>query len=195
MVRFDSFDAGSGFKRAVLKLNPLGTVPVLQDGELVVYDTLAICEYLAETHPDKQLWPADKARRAHARSICAEMHAGFSSLRSHCGMNIEADLRAQGRLLLRDQPGVRADLDRIVQLWSGLLEAHGGPMLFGEFGIADAYFAPVGTRIKTYGLPVPAAAGAYIERVQALPGVRAWIDDALAEKDFLAFDEPYRLGR
>ncbi|HEY2257555.1 MAG TPA: glutathione S-transferase family protein [Variovorax sp.] len=195
LVRFDSFDQGSGFKRTVLALNPSGTVPVLQDGAIMVHDTLAICEYLAESHPDKPLWPADKALRAQARSACAEMHAGFGALRSHCGMNIEADLRMQGRLLMRDQPGVRADLERIVQLWSGLLAAHGGPMLFGEFGIADAYFAPVGTRIKTYGLPVPAAISAYIERVQALPGVKAWIDAALAEKDFVAFDEPYRLGR
>ncbi len=195
MVRFDSFDAGSQFKLAVLAVNPAGKVPVLQDGDTVVYDTLAICEYLAETHPEKKLWPEDKALRARARSVCAEMHAGFGSLRQHCGMNIEADLSAQGRMLLRDHAGVRADLARIVALWSGLLDAHGGPMLFGAFGIADAYFAPVGTRIKTYGLPVPPAVSGYIERVQALPGVAAWIDGALAEKDFLDFEEPYRLGR
>lgn len=195
LVRFDSFDADSQFKQVILKVNPTGKVPVLQDGDLVVYDTLAICEYLAETHPDKKLWPEDKARRARARSICAEMHAGFGALRSHCGMNIEADLRMQGQLILRDQAGVRADLDRIVQMWGGLLEAHGGPMLFGEFGIADAYYAPVGARIKTYGLPVPPAISAYIERVQALPGVKAWIDGGLAEKDFRPFEEPYRLGR
>ena len=98
-------------------------------------------------------------------------------------------------MILRDQPGVRADVDRIVQLWSGLLEAHGGPMLFGEFSIADAYFAPVCTRIKTFALPVPAAISAYIERVLALPGVKAWIAEALAEKDFVLMDEPYRLER
>jgi glutathione S-transferase len=195
ILRFDSFDAGSQFKRLVLPINPAGRVPVLQDGDIAVYDTLAICEYLAERHPAKKLWPEDQAQRAHARSVCAEMHAGFEAMRSHCGMNIEADLATQGRLILRDQPGVQADLERIVQMWSGLLQAHGGPMLFGEFGIADAYYAPVGTRIKTYGLPVPAAISAYIERVQALPGVKAWIDDALAEKDFLPFEEPYRLGR
>ena len=195
MVRFDSFDENSKFKHTILPLNPTGTVPVLQDGDIVVYDTLAICEYLAETYPDKKLWPADRARRAQARSACAEMHAGFGSLRGNCTMNIEADLRQQGRLILRDKPGVRADLDRIVQLWSGLLNANGGPMLFGEFGIADAYFAPVCTRIKTYGLPVPAAISAYIERVLALPGVKAWIDEALAERDFVLFDEPYRLER
>jgi glutathione S-transferase len=96
---------------------------------------------------------------------------------------------------MKEEPAVASDLARIVQMWSGLLEAHGGPMLFGAFSIADAYFAPIGTRIRTYGLPVPAHITAYIERVQALPGVRAWIDEALAEKDFLQFEEPYRTGR
>ena len=193
MVPFDSLDADSHFKKTIEALNPAGRVPVLVDGEIVVYDTLAICEYLAETHPDKNLWPRDKALRAHARSVCAEMHAGFGALRNHCGMNIEADLRVQGKIILRDQPQVRAELARIVQMWSGLLEAHGGPMLFGAFGIADAYFAPVGVRIKTFGLPVPAQITAYIERVQQLPGVKAWIDEALVEKRFVVVDEPYRI--
>jgi glutathione S-transferase len=195
MVRFDSFDAGSAFKRTILPINPAGTVPVLKDGGIVVHDTLAICEYFAETHPDKKLWPTDRARRAQARGVCAEMHAGFHSLRRHCGMNIEADLREQGRLILRDQAGVRADLDRLVRLWSDLLDANGGPMLFGEFGIADAYYAPVCTRIRTYGLPVPATITTYVDRVLALPGVKAWIDGALAERDFIVMDEPYRLRR
>ncbi len=195
VLRFDSFEADSQFKRSIGAVNPAAKVPVLVDGELVVWDTLAICEYLAESFPDRALWPRCAADRARARSICAEMHAGFGSLRNHCGMNIEAALPQIGALLLRDQPGVRNDLARIVQMWGDLLSAHAGPMLFGEFGIADAYFAPVGTRIKTYGLPVPDAISGYIERVQALPGVKAWIDDALAEKDFLSFEEPYRLGR
>ncbi|OUL99858.1 glutathione S-transferase family protein [Variovorax sp. JS1663] len=195
MVPFDSFDADSHFKKTIEAINPAGRVPVLVDGETVIYDTLAICEYLAESHPDKTLWPRDKPRRAHARSVCAEMHAGFGALRSHCGMNIEADLREQGRIILRDQPQVRADLARIVQMWSGLLQAHGGPMLFGEFSIADAYFSPVGVRIKTFGLPVPREISTYIERVQALPGVKAWIDEALLEKRFVVMDEPYRAER
>lgn len=195
MVPFDTMDADAGFKKTIRAVSPVGRVPVLEDGAIVVYDTLAICEYLAESHPDKALWPRDKAQRAHARSICAEMHAGFGALRSHCGMNIEADLREQGQIILRDKPEVRADLARIVQMWSALLETHGGPMLFGEFGIADAYFAPVGVRIRTFGLPVPAAITAYIERVQQLPGVKAWIDEALVEKRFVVIDEPYRLER
>lgn len=195
MVPFDDLQADSHFKKTIEPINPAGRVPVLVDGEIVVYDTLAICEYLAETHPDLALWPRDKARRARARSICAEMHSGFGALRNHCGMNIEAVLREQGRIILRDQPQVRADLARIVQMWSGLLQAHGGPMLFGEFGSADAYFAPVGVRIKTFGLPVPTEITAYIERVQQLPGVKAWIDEALVEKRFVVVDEPYRAER
>lgn len=195
MVRFDSFEADSAFKSVIAPLNPVAKVPLLTDGDLVVWDTLAIAEYLAETFPGKQLWPAAAADRARARSVCAEMHSGFGGLRGHCGMNIEASLPEVGARLLKEQPEVAADLARIVQMWSGLLDAHGGPMLFGAFSIADAYFAPIGTRIKTYGLPVPPQLTAYIERVQALPGVRAWIDDALAEKDFLQFEEPYRTGR
>jgi glutathione S-transferase len=194
-LRFDSFEAGSQFKKTIGTLNPVAKVPVLVDGDLVVWDTLAIAEYLAETFPEKQLWPRAAADRARARSICAEMHSGFGSLRSLCGMNIEASLADVGARLLKENPGLQADVDRIVQMWTALLDAHGGPMLFGEFNIADAYFAPVGTRIKTYGLPVTAAVSAYIERVQALPGIKAWIDDALAEKDFLSFEDPYRTGR
>jgi glutathione S-transferase len=195
MVRFDSFEADSTFKQAIAALNPVAKVPVLADGDLVVWDTLAIAEYLAETFPEKQLWPAAAADRARARSVCAEMHSGFGGLRGHCGMNIEAALPEVGARLMQEQREVASDLARIVQMWSGLLDAHGGAMLFGEFGIADAFFAPIGTRIKTYGLPVPAQVTAYIERVQALPGVKAWIDGALAEKDFLQFEEPYRTGR
>jgi glutathione S-transferase len=194
-VRFDSFEADSQFKKTIAQLNPVAKVPVLVDGDLVVWDSLAIAEYLAETFPDKKLWPSAAADRARARSVCAEMHAGFGSLRTLCGMNIEASLAQVGAQLLKEHAALGAEVERIVQMWSGLLDAHGGPMLFGEFGIADAYYAPVGVRIKTYGLPVPAAISAYIERVQALPGVRAWIDDALAEHDFLDFEEPYRQQR
>ncbi|MEJ1130254.1 glutathione S-transferase family protein [Variovorax sp. CCNWLW225] len=194
-VRFDSFEANSQFKKTIGSLNPVAKVPVLVDGDLVVWDTLAIAEYLAETFPEKQLWPRAAADRARARSICAEMHSGFGNLRSLCVMNIEASLADVGAQLLKDNPGLQGEVDRIVQMWTDLLSAHGGPMLFGEFSNADAYFAPVGTRIKTYGLPVPPVISAYIERVQALPGVKAWIDDALAEKDFLQFEEPYRKAR
>ncbi len=195
MVKFDAFDADSTFKHVILGINPAGRVPVLADGDLAVWDTLAIAEYVAETFPDKQLWPADKAARARARSVCAEMHSGFSALRSACPMNIEAMLPEAGRLVWRDKPGVRDDVQRIVAMWSELLAAHKGPMLFGGFTVADAYFAPVCMRLKNYALPVPGHITDYIRRVCALPGVKAWVDDALAEKDFVIFDEPYRTGR
>lgn len=196
MVRFDSFEADSTFKKALRGVNPVGKVPVLMDDGFAVWDTLAIAEYLAERFPEKQLWPAEARARARARSVCAEMHSGFGALRSHCPMNIEASLPDTGKLIWRDQAGVRADMARLCGLWSELLAVQPeGALLFGDFSIADAYFAPVCMRIKTYGLPLPADLAAYVERVCALPGVKAWIDDALAEHDFLDFEEPYRLGR
>jgi glutathione S-transferase len=194
-LRFDSFDAGSQFKQALAGLTPTGKVPLLSDGELVIWDTLAIAEYLAEQFAEKQLWPGDKAARARARSLCAEMHAGFTALRSNCPQNIEASLPETGALIWRDKPAVRADVARLVAMWNELLAEHGGPLLFGRFTIVDAYFAPVCMRLKTYGLPVPAAITAYVERVAALPGVAAWITEARAEADFREFEEPYRLSR
>ncbi len=192
-VRFDSFAAGSGFRSTMDAVTPVGKVPVLVHDGLVIWDTLAIAEYVAERFPDRQLWPADPKARARARSVCAEMHSGFAGLRSACPMNIDAQLPEVGALALRDKPAVRNDLARIVSMWSGLLAEHGGPMLFGAFSVADAYFAPVVMRLKTYALPVPADVQAYMDRVCALPGVKAWIDGALAEKDFIDFEEPFRL--
>ena len=195
MVRFDSFEAGSRFKATILAVNPTGKVPALVDEGLVVSDTLAIAEYLAEQFPEKQLWPADKAARARARSVCADMHSGFTALRSHCPMNIEASLADTGALLWRDQPALRTDVARLVALWDGLLKTYGGPLLFGDFCIADAYFAPVCMRLSTYALPVPPSIAAYVARVKALPSVKAWMDAALKEQDFLDFEEPYRVSR
>jgi glutathione S-transferase len=194
-VRFDSFDADSRFKQTLQGLTPTGKVPLLQDGELAVWDTLAIAEYVAEQFSEKHLWPQDTAARARARSVCAEMHSGFTGLRGNCPMNIEASLPEVGALIWRDKSAVQSDVQRLVQMWSGLLQQHGGPMLFGAFSVADAYFAPVCMRLKTYALPVPEPIAAYVQRVCALPGVAAWIQEALAEKDFLDFEEPYRLKR
>jgi len=202
MVRFDSFESNSAFKRQLRGINPVGKVPVLVDDGFAVWDTLAIAEYLAERFPEKALWPADVRARARARSVCAEMHSGFGALRSHCPMNIEASLPEMGRLIWRDQAGVRADVARLCGLWGELLAAQPAhmpdgtsPLLFGTFSIADAYFAPVCMRLKTYGLPLPADMAAYVDRVASLPGVQAWVQGALAEHDFLDFEEPYRLGR
>ena len=191
-LRFDAFSPESKFKTELARISPAGRVPVLVDGDLAVWDTLAIAEYVAERFPEKKLWPQDAKARARARSVCAEMHSGFGALRSHFPMNIEAALPEVGARLLAEQAGVRDDLARLVDMWSALLESSGGPMLFGSFGIADAFFAPVVMRLNTYHVPAPAPIAAYLQRVTALPGVHAWITDALAERDFLDFEEPYR---
>ena len=203
IVRFDSFEAGSHFRQTVDTINPVGKVPVLLDNSqlnasgqpLAVWDTLAIAEYVAELFPDKQLWPISVPARARARSVCADMHSGFGAMRSNFPMNIEASLPEVGQLLLRDKPVVRLELKRLCALWEALLTEHGGPLLFGRFTVADAYFAPVVMRLKTYALPVPPAVTAYMDAVLALPGVNAWVQGALAEQDFLEFEEPYRLRR
>jgi len=194
-VRFDSFEAGSQFKTEILKHNPVGKVPVLVDGDFPVWDSLAIAEYVAEKFPEKHLWPADAKTRARARSVVAEMHSGFGAIRQHWGMNIEAKLHDAGRRVLEEQPAVKVELDRLVSMWTELLAASGGPMLFGDFTIADAFYAPVVTRLVTYGAPVPPVIQGYVDRVLALKSVSAWYRDALAEADFLQFEEEYRTSR
>jgi glutathione S-transferase len=176
-----SQDPDSAFKHRLAAVAPSGRVPVLVDEGFAVWDTLAIAEYLAEKYPARQLWPAQPLARARARSLCAEMHAGFAALRNHCGMNIEASLHEVGR-----------NLARIEQMWQQQLREHGGPFLFGAFTIADAYFAPVCTRIRTYGLPVGPAVQAYVDTIWSLPAMQEWVSEALAEHDFIEFDEPYR---
>jgi glutathione S-transferase len=194
-MRFDGFEPTSRFKQRITAASGQGKVPVLVDGDLVVWDTLAIVEYLAESFPQQALWPRDRLARARARSLCAEMHAGFAALRSCFGMNIEASLPEVGARVLAERADARADLARIVTLWSDALAASKGPYLFGEYSIADAYFAPVVMRIRTYGLPVPPVLAAYVERMAASDGVAAWVRDALAEQEFLPFEEDYRAAR
>jgi glutathione S-transferase len=193
-LRFD-FTPGSGFYQRLARFTPAARVPVLVLDGFSVWDTLAIAETLADRFPDQPLWPRDPLQRARARSLAAEMHAGFGALRSHCPMNIEAALPAIGTRVLAEQAAVRADLARIDAMWSQQLAASGGPFLFGRFGIVDAYYAPVVARVRTYGLPLSADAQAYADRVWAAPGVAAWVRDALAEKDYLDFEEPYRKSR
>ncbi len=195
VMRLDYGVPDSTFKKEIFKLSPAGRVPVLVDDGLVIWDSLAIAEYVAERHPEKRLWPSDPRARARARCVVAEMHSGFAGLRTHFSMNIEAALQHVGPRVLAEQPAARADLDRIVQMWGELLDTYGGPMLFGEFSVADAFYAPVVKRIVTYGLPVTPAIAAYIDRVQKLASVAAWTKDALAEGDFLAFNEEYRTSR
>jgi glutathione S-transferase len=193
-LRFD-FDEDSAFRQAVARYSPAGRVPILVDDGFAIWDTLAIAEALHDRFPAAGVWPEGLKDRARARSLCAEMHAGFGALRSHCPMNIEASLPEVGRQVWAEQEAVRRDVARIEQMWTEALQASGGPMLFGSFGAVDAYFAPVVMRLRSYQLPVSAAVQAYGERLVAVPGVKRWIDDALAEQDFLDFEEPYRKSR
>ncbi|MES2263597.1 MAG: glutathione S-transferase family protein [Pseudomonadota bacterium] len=156
-----------------------GRVPVLLAGEMTIWDSLAICEYLAEQFQEKHLWPQDVAARAMARSVCAEMHAGFSSLRTSMSMNIKASYPGKGRT-----PGTQADIGRISEIWEECLSRFGHhQFLFGEFSIADAYFAPVVMRFHTYGVTLAPALNAYCERVRTHPAVARWIEEALAETE------------
>ena len=194
-IPLDYREPDSEFKRRVGALSPALRVPVLVDGDLAIWDSLAIVEYLAERFPQQPLWPRDARARARARSVCAEMHSGFGTMRDVFGMNIEAALPEVGARVLADNAAARADLARMVALWQEALAASGGPFLFGEFSIVDAYFAPVVMRMVTYALPVPADVAAYVARAVAAKGTAAWIRGALAEKEFLQFEEPYRTSR
>jgi glutathione S-transferase len=187
-----SWDDDSPFKKKLLAIAPSGRVPLLVDDGFAVWDSLAIAEYLAERFADRQLWPADAKARARARSICAEMHSGFAELRGTFGMNIEAAMPEVGERMLRENAGAARDLKRIDAMWREALQASDGPFLFGSFSIADAFFAPVCTRIRTFALPVGPEAAAYARRILALPAFREWETAALAEHDFLLEDEPYR---
>ena len=187
IIGFNDADFGERVRR----YSPAGRVPVLIDGDLVVWDSLAIAEYVAEKFPDKKLWPEGRAARARARSICAEMHAGFAPLRNRLPMNCEASLP-----LGTVEVVVQRDIDRIVEIWREARTNYGaeGPFLFGAFTIADAYFAPVVWRFITYDIPLSAPARAYIETMRGLPSMKDWLASASAEHDFVAFDEPYRLN-
>jgi len=194
-LRFD-FAPDSAFRRAVAGFSPAGRVPVLVDDDgFAVWDTLAIVETLNERFPGRGIWPAAARDRARARSLAAEMHAGFGALRSHCPMNIEATLPEVGARLWVEQAALRADVARIETMWAQALSASGGPFLFGAFSAADAFYAPVCMRLRGYALPVAQTTLDYIDSVAAAPGVAAWVADALVEQDFLDFEEPYRKGR
>jgi glutathione S-transferase len=195
LLRFDSFEAGSQFKTAAAALSPTAKVPLLIEADgFTTWDSLAIAERVAELFPGTGgVWPADAQARARARSLAATMHSGFGDLRRLCPMNIDADLRAVGRRLLATEPALQADLDRLQALWEPELAAHGGPLLFGAFSAADAFFAPVAMRITRYGLPLASThCRAYVDALCGLSAVQAWVADALLEKDFVPEDEPYR---
>jgi glutathione S-transferase len=171
---------GPESKKALLEYSPAGKVPCLVDGATRVWDSLAILETLAEREP--RLWPQEAAARARARSISAEMHAGFPNLRQHMSMNIRKRHPGKGRT-----PEVLAEIARIVQMWS---EAR-GPFLFGAFCAADAMYAPVVLRFRTYEVELPGACRAYADAVLALPALQAWIRDAERETESLPQFEQY----
>lgn len=165
-------------KAQILARSPSGKVPALIHDGVTVWDSLAICEYVAELAPDAGLWPTAPATRAVARSVSAEMHSGFTALRSNMPMNIRGDLSGWGRA-----PGVAEDVARIEAIWTDVRQRFGatGPYLFGGFTIADAMYAPVVARFKTYGVTVNPTAQAYAEAILAHPFMREWTADALAE--------------
>jgi glutathione S-transferase len=169
---------GAADKQRILSFTHSGKVPALIDGHVTIWDSLAIIEYAAEKFPEARLWPEDRAHRAHARSISAEMHSGFAALRNECGMNLH---RPVGAIVLSDQ--ARADIARIEQIWIECRARHGasGPFLFGAFGGADAMFAPVVHRFRTYAIPVAAEAKAYMETMLSLPALQEWTRAGLAE--------------
>jgi len=165
-------------KDRILSFTHSGKVPALIDGDVTIWDSLAIIEYVAERFPEAGLWPEDRARRAHARSISAEMHSGFTALRNECGMNLHRPVRAVD---LSDD--ARANVARIQEIWVECRERYGtqGPFLFGGFGAADAMFAPVVHRFRTYAIPVAPQAAAYMETMMALPAFAEWTRAGLAE--------------
>jgi glutathione S-transferase len=168
--------------------SPTRQVPVLiVDGE-PVWDTLAIAEAVAELFPHKQLWPADPRARQIARSICAEFHAGFRNLRGAMPVNIRASHPGKGM-----SPEVRQDIDRIVEIWESCRArfGKGGELLFGQFTVADAYYAPVATRFLTYAVTLPPAAQRYADALLELSAVREWMAQARRETEFVRADEPY----
>lgn len=177
---------GPGSKDQILVYSPAGKVPCLADGDLRVWDSLSICEYLAEKHPG--LWPQDPAARALARSVSAEMHSGFANLRAKMSMNIRKRYPGMGRT-----PESMADVARIVSLWSDCRARYGkgGPFLFGAFSIADAMYAPVVLRFRTYEVELPADCRAYSDAVLALPAMQDWIAAAMAETESLPQFELY----
>lgn len=167
---------GAADKQRILDVSPAGKVPVLIDGDVTVWDSLAIVEYLAEKFPEKKLWPDDRAARARARAISAEMHSGFAALRNECGMNLH---RPVGSVPLSEE--AQGNIARIQEIWTDCLTRHGGPFLFGAFGGADAMYAPVVHRFRTYAIEVGSESRRYMDAMQSLPAFQQWTRDGLAE--------------
>lgn len=176
--------SGEGWRETLAQRSPTGKLPVLIDGDLVVPETIAIIEYLADKFADRPIWPGDLGQRALARAAAAEMHAGFPALRTHAPMNLRA--AHPGKV---DLDSVAGDLRRLEALWGSLLQKSGGPYLFGQFTAVDAMFAPVATRIRTYDLPVTDLLSGYVEAIYGLPAFQEWLALALREPWIVDDDE------
>jgi glutathione S-transferase len=166
-------------RETILKYSPSGRVPALRHGDITVWESLAICEYLAESFPTFDLWPKDAAPRAVARAVSAEMHAGFRALREHLPMNIRSSF--PGRAIT---PEVQADINRVMAIWRDCRARFGdgrGPFLFGRFTIADAMYAPIVTRFRTYRIELERDAEAYCDAIMGLPAMQEWIAAASNE--------------
>jgi glutathione S-transferase len=174
-------------KAQIRSYSPSGKVPCLVDGALAVWDSLAICEYLAERHAQAKLWPADPYARAVARSISAEMHSGFQNLRSNMSMNCRKRFPGMGRTV-----EVAGEIERVQRSWGQAREKHGagGPFLFGAFTIADAMYAPVVLRFRTYAVQLNPVCREYADAILALPAMQQWLADAEAETEVIAAFEP-----
>lgn len=167
-----------------VKFSPTSKVPVLIDGELAIWESLAILEYLADRFPDKDFWPTDIAAKAHARSISNEMHGGFFGIRGRCPMNMARPIKA-----IEEDAAVRKDVTRIEQIWQECLDKYGGPFLFGEFCNADAMFAPVVNRIEKYVLSDHQAVKSYSEAMLNHPAYKEWEVAGIAEEWIVPADE------
>jgi len=193
-------ELGIEFEEVPLKFSPdvsvigierysaAGKVPVLLVDAEPVWDSLAICETVAELFPEKHIWPGERRARQVARSVCAEMHSGFQAMRNSMPMNIRGRHAGKGM-----NPDTRRDIDRVVSIWQDCRRnfGAGGDLLFGQFSAADAYFAPVAMRFATYAVGLPTAAQAYAESLRALRSVREWADAAKLETASIAAEEPY----
>lgn len=169
-------------RQEILRYSPAAKVPVLRHHTLTVWESLAICEYIAELFPDARLWPEDSSARALARSISSEMHAGFQNLRQHMPMDCRARLSGKGR-----EPGVQEDIDRISAIWRDCLQNSeaDGDLLFGHFTIADAMFAPVVSRFITYDVKLDSTAAAYVNAIWSLPAMQEWLAAASSEPEVI----------
>ncbi len=175
-------------KAEILKYSPSGKVPALIDGDVAVWESLAICEYFADRFPEKRLWPADIKARALARAVSTEMHAGFGALRQHMSMNCRKHLPGKGRT-----PEVLKDIERIRTIWNDCRARFGkhGVFLFGHFTVADAMYAPVALRFMTYAVELDSVCSAYANAITSLPAVQQWLGDAEAEIETIPAFEMY----